>query len=78
MQTFEDIVVVLNLSPKDFGSRGQKTAVRVYRKKEKAFIALLTEGMSFVSLKVNVFIWILLPFQKSFSQTLLLQSNTLY
>lgn len=70
MQTFEDIVVVLKLSLKDFGSHGQNAAVRVYRKREKAFIALLTESMYFVSLKVNVFVWILLLFQKSFLQTL--------
>ena len=66
MQTREDIVAVVKLSLKDFGSHGQNAAVRVYRKKEKAFVALLTESVSFVSSKVNVFVWILLLFQKSF------------
>lgn len=48
-QTFEDVVVVLKLCLKDFGSHGQNVPVRVYRKKEKAFITLLTESLSFVS-----------------------------
>lgn len=62
--------MVLKFSRKDFGSPGQNAAVRVYRKKEKAFITLLTESTSFVSLKVNVFIWISLVFHKSLLHTL--------
>lgn len=79
MQTFEDIVVVLKLSLKDFGSHGQNAAVRVYRKKEKAFIALLAESMSLVSLKVNVFCLDIASFPEVFFyKCFLLSSNTLY
>lgn len=47
LQTFEDTVLVPNLSVKDFCSYDPG----VYRKKEKALIALITENMSFCQFK---------------------------
>ncbi|XP_064323257.1 casein kinase I isoform X1 [Phalacrocorax carbo] len=62
VQTFEDVVAILKRSLKGCGSHGWNAAVRVYGK-EKALVALLTESMPFVSLKVNGFVRMLLLFQ---------------
>lgn len=63
LQTFEDTVLVPKLSVEEFGSYNPG----VYRKKEKALIASLTENVSFCQFKGECFCLVTSFSSRSFS-----------